>query len=1056
MAILLGAAAPAMAATQTLTILGGNGGQGDLDPYTEYSLDNGTTWHQAYLTGGDGISNPTGCGHPWGFVSGTNCWINQDPLNTVGINTTTLYRVRFNVPADAVNPTASIEMKADNHADVSLNGQSLGSFEGAPLAGNPAPTAVFASAVHPGLNEIRVNLIDWGGIVGFNYKIVLSMDSAQPLTTVPANTGPTIYWTSWNNSTGNTGPTTVNGTINTSTTSVGVTYSNPQGTAFTQLNNVGTDYYANNVFGSTRNPATSPYTSAGVGNIPTWTDIIALRYAGNQTLTFSQPVANLVFSYVSLNGNGYAFDQDFEILSFGDSSDGNDCGYWGCGTSYKQVVDLGNGQFEYRLLGTGEPHGTIRFLGKFDTVSWRSLSNEYWNGFTVGIAGAASEVVTDADGDGVLDVNDNCPATPNPDQADADNDGLGDVCDPTPNGNNQPPVADAGAARTAQCTGGSSASVPLNGSGSTDPDNDPLTYAWTWAGGSATGVSPTASFPLGMTNVTLTVDDGNGHTATATTSVTVQDTTAPTVSAGADVTLEATSAAGASFDVSAQASASDSCCDVSITAPAAATYGLGTHTLTVSATDCSNNTASDSMLLTVQDTTAPVLSVPADVTAEADAVLSTVDIGTATVTDIFGATVTSDAPATFPLGTTTVTYTATDGNGLTTTGTQTVTVVDTTAPVLTVPADVTAEANAVMSTVSIGSATATDIFAVTVTSDAPATYPLGTTVVTWTATDANGNSTTGTQNVTVQDTTAPVLSIPADVTAEANAVNSTVSIGSATATDIFAVAVTSDAPATYPLGTTVVTWTATDANGNSTTGTQNVTVVDTTAPLLTAPADVSVEATGPLTSVSIGSATATDIFAVTITSDAPASYPLGTTVVTWTATDVNGNSTAGTQNVTVVDTTAPTVTAELVPVDVKKHEGTFQVVFSASDLVDPNPALTATLNGVTVTNGQIVELEAGKKVKIKTEHGTVEIKAPSFTLNVSAVDFSGNTGTASAAYAFPVHKDDDHGIHRGNDKDDHHSDKGHHKSEGKDKVEHKHKHKDKHKKSDHKRDRKHD
>ncbi|MCY1375271.1 hypothetical protein D9M69_626780 [compost metagenome] len=47
---------------------------------------------------------------------------------------------------------------------------------------------------------------------------------------------------------------------------------------------------------------------------------------------------------------------------------------------------------EYRLLGTGEPHGTLRFTGTFDTVSWRSLSNEYWNGFTVGVQGTAAEV----------------------------------------------------------------------------------------------------------------------------------------------------------------------------------------------------------------------------------------------------------------------------------------------------------------------------------------------------------------------------------------------------------------------------------------------------------------------------------------------------------------------------------------------------------------------------------------------------------------------------------------------------------------------------------------
>ncbi len=198
----------------------------------------------------------------------------------------------------------------------------------------------------------------------------------------------TIKWTDWTTSSGANGF-TAQGTITTDTSTVQVTYNNPQGVSFFQANG-GTDYYQNNRSG--RNPATSPFTSSFVENIPTTTDIIGLRFAGTQSLTFSDEIANPVFSYVSLNGNGYAFDQDFEILSFGNSSDGNDCGFWGCGTSFKQVVTNGSGQTEYRLLGTGEPHGTIRFLGSFQTVSWTSLSNENWNGFTVGVEGTSVEV----------------------------------------------------------------------------------------------------------------------------------------------------------------------------------------------------------------------------------------------------------------------------------------------------------------------------------------------------------------------------------------------------------------------------------------------------------------------------------------------------------------------------------------------------------------------------------------------------------------------------------------------------------------------------------------
>ena len=160
-------------------------------------------------------------------------------------------------------------------------------------------------------------------------------------------------------------------------------------------------------------------------------------------------------------------------------------------------------------------------------------------------------------------------------------------------------------------------------------------------------------------------------------------------------------------------------------------------------------------------------------------------------------------------------------------------------------------------------------------------------MVTWTAADAPGNSATATQNVVVEDTTQPVLVTPADVTVECSAQGGqAVNIGGpATATDIWypSPTIANDAPALFQLGTTVVTWTATDAEGNSATANQKVTVEDTTQPVLVPPADVAVECVtqGGLP-VDIGTATATDICdpSPTITNNAPALFPLGTTIVT--------------------------------------------------------------------------------------------------------------------------------------------------------------------------------
>jgi hypothetical protein len=227
-------------------------------------------------------------------------------------------------------------------------------------------------------------------------NVLMPIVGALALTTgAPAAT---YFWTDWQT---NQGGGVYTGQIVTGSATVGVTYTNTNGIAFFQNGITGntTDYFAQGSSGSLgRNAATSPFTSAQVENIPTAAEMIALTFRGNQSLQFSEAIANPVFSYVSLNGNGYAFDQDFDILSFGAASDGNDIGYWGSGTSYKSVVDLGGGNFEYQLLGTGEPHGTIRFKGAFDTVSWRSLSSENWNGFTVGIEGTSNEVFRTPDG----------------------------------------------------------------------------------------------------------------------------------------------------------------------------------------------------------------------------------------------------------------------------------------------------------------------------------------------------------------------------------------------------------------------------------------------------------------------------------------------------------------------------------------------------------------------------------------------------------------------------------------------------------------------------------
>jgi len=95
---------------------------------------------------------------------------------------------------------------------------------------------------------------------------------------------------------------------------------------------------------------------------------------------------------------------------------------------------------------------------------------------------------------------------------------------------NQPPVADAGDDQTVECTSSAGCLVTLDGSGSSDPDGDTLSYTWTDENTNTVGTAASiqVTVPLGAHSFTLTVDDGS-ETDSDTTSVTVEDTTAPSL-----------------------------------------------------------------------------------------------------------------------------------------------------------------------------------------------------------------------------------------------------------------------------------------------------------------------------------------------------------------------------------------------------------------------------------------------------------------------------------------------------------------------------------------------
>jgi hypothetical protein len=270
---------------------------------------------------------------------------------------------------------------------------------------------------------------------------------------------------------------------------------------------------------------------------------------------------------------------------------------------------------------------------------------------------------------------------------------------------------------------------------------------------------------------------------------------------------------------------------VACSPPSGTAFPVGTTTVTCTATD-SFGTSTASFLVIVQDISIPTLILPADIVTANPTVTYSV---TATDTidpspDVHCSPVSG---ATFPFGLTTVQCFAVDNGGNFAFGSFHVTVTGG-PPQLIVPDDIEVEATAALTPVSY----TVQVFDATSSSCSPASgsgFPLGTTTVTCTATNNVGTS-SASFNVTVLDRTPPDL-ILADITAEATSAAGATVPYVVTATDLVDGSVTPSCTpmsgSQFPLGSTTVQCTATDAHGNTAEGSFTVTVQDTTPPEIT-------------------------------------------------------------------------------------------------------------------------------------------------------------------------------------------------------------------------------
>ena len=323
-------------------------------------------------------------------------------------------------------------------------------------------------------------------------------------------------------------------------------------------------------------------------------------------------------------------------------------------------------------------------------------------------------------------------------------------CDPVPP--NQAPVALCQDIE-AEADGSCEATTSID-NGSFDPDG----------GSVALSQNPPNPYDLGMTAVTLTVFDAIDASDSCVADVTVVDVTPPSLTCPDSITAECAGPTTA-VNFGDPTLGSDNCGFAELlgcTPASGSDFSVGETLVNCTATDSSDNVGECQTSITVVDTTEPTIECPAATTLECTSPQGTPFTPTAaTANDLCGAvTVDTPAAADFPLGTTSLNYTATDAGDLMANCQSSVTVVDTTEPAIQCPADVVLECTSPQGTpFTPTAASANDICgAVTVDTPPAGDFPLGTTSLNYSASDAQGLMASCQSSVTVEDTTRPMIS----------------------------------------------------------------------------------------------------------------------------------------------------------------------------------------------------------------------------------------------------------------------------------------------------------
>ena len=377
----------------------------------------------------------------------------------------------------------------------------------------------------------------------------------------------------------------------------------------------------------------------------------------------------------------------------------------------------------------------------------------------------------------------------------------------------------------------------------------------------------------------------------------------------------------------------------------------------------------------------------------------------------------------FPVGSTLVTYIATDSAGQHSTCSFTVTVLDDTPPTvvtkdISVQLDPSGHVSIAAADVDNLSTDACGIASMSVSPNSFTCADVGPKSVLLTVTDIHGNSASHTATVTVQDLTPPVvvtknITVNLDGSGHVSITGADVDNGSSDACGIASLAVSPNSFTCGNVGANSVTLTVTDIHGNVASHPATVTVQDLTAPtVITKNITVSLDATGHATiaaaDVDNGSTDACGISTKTVSPNSFTCANIGANTVTLTITDIHGNTASQTATVTVQDTTAPAVVFNTIAVQLDAA-GNYSLTTADVDAIAHGSSDSCGISSKGVTPGSFNFCDVGTKTvtltvtdlhgNVATASGTISVLSP--VAQPGTVYIDATYGTSCGAVTFP-------------------------------------------------------